>query len=173
MIATDRTAMFAITFTVGYAVIYTVSTEFNLPLVTYHPVIGEIDFLSKPPRSGPAMYWYGWMLTSLIGATILALIAAVTPEAWLQRAITFGALAAVSYLVVFSLALFVYDKATVELEFLKSRWLSVVAAIVLATAVSLFTPTSWNERVWPGWVWVVPVGAIAVLGYYLTPYFTR
>src|SRR5215211_6908678 len=35
----------------------------------------------------------------------------------------------------------------------------------------LVYPTSWNERVWPGWVWVVPIGAMAVLGYYLTPYF--
>jgi hypothetical protein len=173
MIAESKTPLVVVTFTVAYAVIYAVSTEFNLPLVTYHPVIGEIDFLQKPPRSGPAMYWYGWMLTSLIGATALALIAAVIPEAWLQRAITFGALAAVGYLVVFSIALFVYDKATVELEFLKSRWLSVAAAIVLAAVVSYFVPARWNERVWPGWVWVVPIGAMVVLGYYLTPFFTR
>ena len=173
MIATNRAAMFAITFTVGYAVIYAICTEFNLPLLTYHPVTGEVDFLSKPPRSGPAMYWYGWLLTALIGATILALVATVTPERWMQRGITFGVLAAVGYLIVYSVALFIYDKATIELEFLKSRWLSAITAVVLAAAVSLFTPTSWNERVWPGWVWVVPIGAMAVLGYYLTPYFTR
>ena len=173
MMATDRTAMFAMTFTVGYAVIYAVCTELNLPLLTYHPVIGEIDLLGTPPRSGPAMYWYGWLLASLIGATILAGVATITPEKWMQRSITFGVLVAVGYLIVSSVALFIYDKATVELEFLKSRWLSVTAAIVLAAAVSLFTPTSWNERIWPGWVWVVPIGAMAVLGYYLTPYFTR
>jgi hypothetical protein len=173
MIATNRTAMFAITFTVGYAVIYAVCTELNLPLLTYHPVIAQIDFLGTPPRSGPAMYWYGWLLTSLIGAVVLALIAALIPEAWLQRSITFGVLVAVGYLIVYSVSLFIYDKATVELEFLKSRWLSLTAAIVLAAAMSLFTPTSWNERLWPGWACVIPIGAMVVLGYYLTPYFTR
>ena len=179
MIAESKTSvkskvpLVAITFTVAYAVIYAISTELNLPLVTYHPVIGEIDFLQKPARSGPAMYWYGWMLTSLIGAGALALLAAVVPEGWMQRALTFGALAAVGYLAVFSLALFVYDKATVELEFLKSRWLSLAVAVVLAAVVSYLVPAKWNERVWPGWVWAVPIGAMAVLGYYLTPYFTR
>lgn len=64
-------------------------------------------------------------------------------------------------------------KATVELEFLKSRSLSVVAALVVAAAISFFAPTTWNERLWPGWVCVVPIGALAVLAYYLTPYFTR
>ena len=138
MIATNRAAMFAITFTVGYAVIYAICTEFNLPLLTYHPVTGEVDFLSKPPRSGPAMYWYGWLLTALIGATILTLVSTVTPERWMQRGITFGVLAAVGYLIVYSVALFIYDKATIELEFLKSRWLSAITAIVVAAAVALF-----------------------------------
>src|SRR5215216_4013865 len=132
---------------------------------------GRFSVEASPQRR--AMYWYGWLLTALIGATILALATTVTPERWMQRGITFGVLAAVGYLIVYSVALFIYDKATIELEFLKSRWLSAIAAIVLAAAVSLFTPTSWNERVWPGWVWVVPIGAMAVLGYYLTPYFTR
>ena len=65
------------------------------------------------------------------------------------------------------------DKATVELEFLKSRSLSVVAALVVAAAISFFAPAKWNQRLWPGWVCVVPIGALAVLAYYLTPYFTR
>jgi hypothetical protein len=26
---------------------------------------------------------------------------------------------------------------------------------------------------WQGWVWLVPIGALAVLAYYLTPFFTR
>jgi cell division protein FtsW (lipid II flippase) len=90
-----------------------------------------------------------------------------------QRVILFGCLAAVAYLVLYALALFIYDKATVELEFLKSRSLSVVAALVVAAAISFFAPTKWNQRLWPGWVCVVPIGALAVLAYYLTPYFTR
>ncbi len=172
MMASSKLAAFAIVFGVAYAVIYVISTELNLPLLTYHPVIGEVDFLWTPERRGPAMYWYGWMLTSLIGAVALGWIASAVPEPWVQRVILFGCLAAVAYLVLYTLALFIYDKATVELEFLKSRSLSVVAALVVA-ATSFFAPTAWNERLWPGWVCVVPIGALAVLAYYLTPYFTR
>jgi hypothetical protein len=173
MMASSKLAVFTIVFGVAYAAIYVICTELNLPLLTYHPVIGEVDFLWTPERRGPAMYWYGWMLTSLIGAVALAWIASAVPEAWVQRVILFGCLAAVAYLVLYTLALFIYDKATVELEFLKSRSLSVVAALVVAAAISFFAPTKWNQRLWPGWVCVVPIGALAVLAYYLTPYFTR
>ena len=30
-----------------------------------------------------------------------------------------------------------------------------------------------NKRVWQGWIWAIPIGAIVVLAYYLTPYFTQ
>ena len=173
MMASSRLAVFMIVFSVACAVIYVISTELNLPLLTYHPAIGELDFLWTPERRGPAMYWYGWMLTSLIGAVAVAWIASAVPEAWVQRVILFGCLATVAYLIFYTLALFIYDKATVELEFLKSRSLSAVAALVVAAAISFFAPAKWNQRLWPGWVCVVPVGALAVLAYYLTPYFTR
>jgi hypothetical protein len=174
MMASSKLAVFTIVFGAAYAVIYVICTELNLPLLTYHPVIGEVDFLWTPERRGPAMYWYGWMLTSLIGAAALAWIASAVPEPWVQRVILFGCLAAVAYLMLHTLALFIYDKATVELEFLKSRSLSVVTALAVATAISFFAPTKWNQRrLWPGWVCVVPIGALAVLAYYLTPYFTR
>jgi hypothetical protein len=173
MIASDKIPAFAIVFTVAYAVIYVICTEVNLPLLTYHPVIGEIDMFWSPERRGPAMYWYGWMLTSLIVTLVVARVATAVPEKWLQRAMTFGCLVAVAYLILNTIALLIYDKATVELEFLKSRWLSAIAAVAAAVIVSYFVPTKWNQSVWPGWVWVVPVGALAVLGYYLTPYFTR
>src|SRR5262245_28277375 len=172
MMASSKLAVFTIVFGVAYAAIYVISTELNLPLLTYHPVIGEVDFLWTPERRGPAMYWYGWMLTSLIGAVAVACIASAAPEAVVQRVILFVCLAAVACLVLYTLALFIYDKATVELEFLKSRSLSVIAALVVA-AISFFAPTKWNQRLWPGWVCVVPIGALAVLAYYLTPYFTR
>jgi hypothetical protein len=173
MIASEKIPVFAMTFSLAYAVIYVICTEVNLPLLTYHPVIGEIDVFWSPERRGPAMYWYGWMLTSLIATLVVAWIATAVPEKWLQRAMTFGCLVAVAYLILNTIALLIYDKATVELEFLKSRWLSTIAAVAAAIIVSYFVPAKWNQSVWPGWVWVVPVGSLAVLGYYLTPYFTR
>jgi hypothetical protein len=171
MIASDKIPVFTLAFGVAYAVIYVICTEVNLPLVTYHPAIGEVDVLWQPPKRGPAMYWYGWMLTSLIGALAFAWIAIAIPEPWLQRVIMFACVAALAYLILYTVALFVYDQATVELEFLKSRWLSVAAALVVAAIVSYIVPPQWNKRVWHGWMWVVPVGALAVLAYYLAPYF--
>ena len=173
MIASSKIQVFALAFGVAYAAIYVICTELNLPLLTYHPAIGEIDLLWQPPKRGPVMYWYGWMLTSLVGALALAWIATAIPEPWLQRAIAFGCIAAVAYLILSTAALFIYDKATVELEFLKSRWLSVVAALVVAAIVSYIVPSQWNQRVWHGWICVVPIGALAVLAYYLIPYFTQ
>jgi glucan phosphoethanolaminetransferase (alkaline phosphatase superfamily) len=114
VIASDRIPILAAAFTIAYAVIYVICTEVNLPLITYHPAIGEIDMLWRPVKRGPAMYWYGWMLTSLIGAVMVAGVATLVPEAWLQRAIAFGSFLAVSYLVVYSIALFIYDQASVE-----------------------------------------------------------
>ena len=91
----------------------------------------------------------------------------------MQRAIFFGCAAAVGYLIFYTAALFIYDRATVELEFLKSRPLAVVAALVAAAGISFLAPSRWQQRLWPGWIWLVPIGALAVLGYYLTPFFTR
>jgi hypothetical protein len=173
MTASSKVAVFTTVFGVAYAVIYVICTEMNLPLVTYHPAIGEVDVLWTPERRGPAMYWYGWMLTSLIGALALAWLAIIVPEQWVQRAIFFGCTAAVGYLIFYTAALFIYDRATVELEFLKSRPLAVVAALVAAAGISFFASSRWQQRLWPGWIWLVPIGALVVLGYYLTPFFTR
>jgi len=171
--ASSKVVVLTTVFGVAYAVIYVICTEINLPLVTYHPVIGEVDVLWTPERRGPAMYWYGWMLTSLIGALALAWLAIIVPEQWVQRAIFFGCAAAVGYLIFYTAALFIYDRATVELEFLKSRPLAVVAALVAAAGISFFASSRWQQRLWPGWIWLVPIGALVVLGYYLTPFFTR
>jgi hypothetical protein len=173
VIASDRIPILAAAFTIAYAVIYVICTEVNLPLITYHPAIGEIDMLWRPVKRGPAMYWYGWMLTSLIGAVMVAGVATLVPEAWLQRAIAFGSFLAVSYLVVYSIALFIYDQASVEMEFLKWRSLSLVAAALIASILVTAIPREWHKRFWYGWVCVVPIGAIAVLAYYLVPYFVQ
>jgi len=175
MIAVDKTTTFTVVFGVASAVLYTVATEINLPVATYHPVTGVVDFLWKAPRpgSGPAMYWYGWMLTSLFGALLIAFVATLVPEGVLQRVIIFAAFGAFGYLVVSTVALFVYANASVELEFLRSRWTSVIAAALLAAIGVYLAPTRWTARLWPGWIIVVPIGALAVLGYYLIPFFTR
>ena len=175
MIATEKVGIFAIMFGVAYAVLYTIATELNLPLVTYHPVIGAVDVLYQRARSPtqPAMYWYGWMLTSLVGALVIAYVATFLPESLLQRIIVCGVIGALAYLVVHTIALYVYAIASTEMELLKSRWASAIVAAVIAVVATYFAPARWSARVWHGWISVIPIGALAVLGYYLIPFFTR
>jgi hypothetical protein len=172
MISSDKVAIFTIAFGAIYAVIYMICAEANLPLLTYHPVIGELDLLWTPEKRGPAMYWYGWMLTALIGASAVAFVATAVPERWLQLATLLCSVAAAAYLIFFSSALFIYDHASTELPWLQSRWLSAAIAVVAAAFFVWLLPAE-RERLWPGWVWVIPLGTLAVLGYYLSPYFTH
>lgn len=72
--------VFAIVFAAVYAVVYVIAVEKNLALFTYHPAIGEFGVWVEKPRSGPAMYWYGWMATAGVVAFLAGLIAALLPE---------------------------------------------------------------------------------------------
>jgi hypothetical protein len=74
-------------FAIAFAVIYVVALEYNFALFTYHPALVEFGPLAQAPKSGPAMYWYGWIATSAIGAAAvaaasLALPAGATDRAW-------------------------------------------------------------------------------------------
>ncbi len=60
-------------FAAAFAAIYVAAVQFNWAFVTYHPALGEWDLLTQPPRSGPAMYWYGWLITTTLGASAVSL----------------------------------------------------------------------------------------------------
>ena len=85
MTASRTFGVFAIVFAVTYPIIYVISTEVNLALFTYHPALGEFGFGANRPRSGPAMYWFGWMSTSALCALVVALIAAYLPVRVTQK----------------------------------------------------------------------------------------
>jgi hypothetical protein len=68
-------------FSAAFIVLYLVATHFNLALFTYHPVQGELEFLTQPAKGGaPAMYWYGWMTTAALGAAVLAALSLAVPD---------------------------------------------------------------------------------------------
>ena len=73
---------FAITFAVGGTLIYLLCLHFNWPLFTFHPATNRIAFGWEAARSGegPAMYWYGWIATMLIGSTLFGAVAARLPS---------------------------------------------------------------------------------------------
>ena len=73
--ATFRT--FAVVFAIATPIIYTICEMRNWPLFTYNPGTNRVDLFwaAAVKDEGPAMYWYGWTATTLIGAAVLGLLA--------------------------------------------------------------------------------------------------
>jgi hypothetical protein len=72
-------------FSAAFAVAYLLATYFNLALVTYHPITGELGFLAQPRKEGPAMYWYGWMMTSALAALAVSAVSLAVPDRFAAR----------------------------------------------------------------------------------------
>ena len=77
-----RFSTFTLVFGISFAILYVICDMAALPLFTYHPGTDRIDFGYAPARrdEGPAMYWYGWIATSALGASLVGLAAAMLPE---------------------------------------------------------------------------------------------
>jgi hypothetical protein len=82
MISPQRLPLFATLFAAVYAVAYVVSLQNNYALFTYHPVLNEFAFGVEAPKTGPAMYWYGWMATAGITALVAAMIISLLAGSW-------------------------------------------------------------------------------------------
>jgi len=80
--ASSRFGTFALVFGICFAILYVVCDMAALPMFTYHPGTDRIDPGFAPARrdEGPAMYWYGWIATSALGASILGVLAALLPD---------------------------------------------------------------------------------------------
>jgi hypothetical protein len=78
--ATFRT--FAVVFAIATPIIYTICEMRNWPLFTYHPGTNRVDlgWAAAVRDQGPAMYWYGWTATTLIGSAVLGFIATLLPQ---------------------------------------------------------------------------------------------
>jgi hypothetical protein len=85
--ASYRFKVFVIVFAIMGPVVYLACIGWNLPLMTYHPAMNRVDLGWTPARSGegPAMYWYGWTLTALVGVTIVSFLATLLPRRVTQR----------------------------------------------------------------------------------------
>ncbi|MEA2905724.1 MAG: hypothetical protein QOI12_3111 [Alphaproteobacteria bacterium] len=78
---------FAITFAVVGTLTYSICLLMNWPVFTYHPAVSRFEWGWGPGRSGegPAMYWYGWTVTTLVVATAVGFLAALLPESTTRR----------------------------------------------------------------------------------------
>jgi hypothetical protein len=173
--AISKSGIFAITFGITFAVLYTVFEQLNWPLFTYHPAVGKLDFWMQRPRSGegPPMYWFGWLALSGLGAVAMSFAATLLPRPWLYRLTVFCCVLAALWPALLAAAAFIADRVSFDVEFLKSIWLTGALALAGAAAISLYGSAQWVQRLWVRWLWLVPVGGLTVLGYSLKSYFLR
>ena len=72
-------------FSVVFALLYVPAMELNWALFTYHPQLRAFGWLVDAPRTGPAMYWYGWLATAALGAAAISGAALAVPARWSAR----------------------------------------------------------------------------------------
>ena len=73
-------------FSVVFAVAYVLAMENNIALFTFHPQSGAWGWGVQPPtRSGPAMYWYGWLATATAAGLVAGIAGMVTPRGLADR----------------------------------------------------------------------------------------
>jgi len=167
---------FAITFGIAFTLLYTVYERLNWPLFTWQPQVGKMYFWLHRPLSGegPPMYWYGWIALSVPSALLVAWIATIVPGQALRRATFFCCvLAALWPASLEALRIFIVDFATFDADFLNSVWVAAIPGLAGAAAISYFVPARLAQRLWTGWLLIVPIGGLVVLGYSLQQYFVR
>ena len=73
---------FVVVFSITATVVYVLCDLLGLPLFTFHPGTGRLEWGYALPRrnEGPVMYWYGWVLTTAIVSSVVALLATFLPE---------------------------------------------------------------------------------------------
>jgi hypothetical protein len=173
--ATTKFGTFAITFGIAFVILYTLFERWNWPLFTYHPAVGRLDFWvnQAPPEDGPPMFWYGWVALSAISAAVVGFLSTMVSVAWLQRATVFFCVLAALWPACFALAGVIDERASFNAEFLRSVWVDGIPALLGALAVSYLVSARWADRLWTGWLLIMPIGGLVILGYSLNTYFTR
>jgi hypothetical protein len=85
--ASAKFKTFAIVFALSAPILYVLCDIFGLPLFTFHPATNRVDLGWAPGRSGegPAMYWYGWTATTILGGAILGALATLLPESTVKK----------------------------------------------------------------------------------------
>jgi hypothetical protein len=69
-------------FSATFAVLYVLSIEYNLALITYHPQLNQWEFLVGASKGITPMFWYGWLATAALGGILAAAVASVIPSRW-------------------------------------------------------------------------------------------
>jgi hypothetical protein len=175
-VSLSKVGTFAITFSTAFTLLYTVYERLNWPLFTVLPVGNKWYFgIYRPLRGeGPPMYWYGWIVLAAMSALVVAFIAIHVSERLLRRATVFCCvLAALWPTCLVVLRAFSADWASLDAEFMNSVWAAAVPGLAGTAAITYFVPAELGQRAWTSWLFLVPIGGLAVLGYSLLQYFVR
>ncbi len=86
-VASTKLRTFVVVFSLAAAVLYVLCDLLGLPLFSYHPATSRVEWGYALPRrgEGPVMYWYGWLLTTLIAASAMGLLTTFLPERMTRR----------------------------------------------------------------------------------------
>ena len=92
-------------FAAAFAVIYVIVEQQNWPAFTYHPRVGEWEWLRQSARAAnsPAMHWFGWIATTVIAAVAvsaaaLPLTKGREPPVWIGWAVPLAVMVLFVYL---------------------------------------------------------------------------
>lgn len=69
-------------FSATWGFFYCLAFHYSSAAFTYYPLIGEFRWGNIPATedTGPAMFWYGWILTATIGAAIVGILSLAVPN---------------------------------------------------------------------------------------------
>ncbi|SMC35108.1 hypothetical protein [Polynucleobacter kasalickyi] len=78
---------FATVFSVSFSVTYVLADIYKAPIFSYYPATHKVTLGWTPLTmdDGPAMYWYGWLLTSLLSALACSFLASTLPLSVMKR----------------------------------------------------------------------------------------
>jgi len=82
-----RYGTFATIFSASFSLSYLIADVYKLPIFSYYPATMKVTLGWTPSTvdDGPAMYWYGWLLTSLVIALPLSLLCSTLPFSVLKK----------------------------------------------------------------------------------------
>ncbi len=82
-----RSRTFATVFSVSFSLTYVLADLYKGPFFSYYPATHLVTLGWTPSTGddGPAMYWYGWLLSSLIVALTVSVISSIAPLSFIRR----------------------------------------------------------------------------------------
>lgn len=86
-LARIRYQTFATIFSVSFSATYVLADIYKAPVFSYYPATHKISLGWTPSTmdDGPAMYWYGWLVTSLFSALVCSFLCSIFPLSVMKR----------------------------------------------------------------------------------------